>query len=126
MSFMRFAICGISSLMWTPGTEVGMAANGPPVGRPGFGSHVSNWLAPPASQSRMTLLPLALSVSFSAGLAKECTAPMPLAARPVPAPSVRRKARRLTSCSEEPQKWEFINCEVACLMIKPKLCAGQQ
>ena len=40
--------------MWTPGTAVGIARNGPPVGRPGFGSNVSSWLAPPASQSRIT------------------------------------------------------------------------
>ena len=31
-----------------------MALNGPPVGRPGLGSNVSSWLAPPASHSRMT------------------------------------------------------------------------
>ncbi len=30
-----------------------MLPNGPPVGRPGFGSHVSNWLGAPQSQSRM-------------------------------------------------------------------------
>jgi len=31
-----------------------MLPNGPPDGRPAFGSHVSNWLGAPHSQSRMT------------------------------------------------------------------------
>jgi hypothetical protein len=44
---------GISSPKCTPGSFVGMLRNGPAVGRPGFGSHVSNWLGAPQSQSRM-------------------------------------------------------------------------
>ncbi len=40
--FIRLAICGINSEMWMPGTEVGIARNGPPVGAPGLGSHVSS------------------------------------------------------------------------------------
>ena len=35
--FIRWAIFGISSEMWTPGTTVWIARNGPPVGRPGLG-----------------------------------------------------------------------------------------
>src|SRR6476660_4665080 len=34
--------------MRMPGTEVGIARNGPPVAVPGFGSQLSNWLKPPA------------------------------------------------------------------------------
>ena len=44
---------GMSDEKWTPGIFVGMLPNGPPLGRPGFGSHVSNWLGAPHSQRRM-------------------------------------------------------------------------
>ena len=37
-----FAVCGSSSETWTPGTDVGMARNGPPVSVFGFGSQVSS------------------------------------------------------------------------------------
>lgn len=43
--FSRSAIpaqCGMSDEKCTPGMAVGMLANGPPLGRPGFGSQVSN------------------------------------------------------------------------------------
>ena len=40
--------------MWMPGTEVGMAWNGPPVSVPGLGSQVSSWLTPPGSQMTST------------------------------------------------------------------------
>ena len=33
--------------------NVGESLNGPLVGRPGFGYHVSNWLGPPHNHSRM-------------------------------------------------------------------------
>ena len=33
---------GINWLIWSPGIEVGIAANGPPLIVPGFGSQVSN------------------------------------------------------------------------------------
>ena len=38
----RDAILGISSDIRTPGTLVPMSRKGPPVGRPGLGSQVSN------------------------------------------------------------------------------------
>ena len=38
---------GSSSQMWMPGTEVGIARNGPPVAVPGLGSQLSSWLRPP-------------------------------------------------------------------------------
>ena len=37
-----------------------MVRNGPPVARPGLGSHVSNWLDPPASQTKITWRPRCL------------------------------------------------------------------
>ena len=49
----RRAVCGRSSQTCVPGTDVGIARNGPPVSVPGFGSHVSSWLAPPASHKVM-------------------------------------------------------------------------
>ena len=63
----RAARLGKSSLMWMPGTSVGIARNGPPVFTPGFGSHVSNWLAPPASQRRITRRSCFRSSAASAG-----------------------------------------------------------
>ena len=63
----RWAILGISSEMWMPGTAVGIDRNGPPVGVPGLGSHVSSWLEPPASQSRMTRLSLPLELASEHG-----------------------------------------------------------
>src|SRR5690242_18992822 len=47
------AQCGMSELKCTPGIDVGRLGYGPPLGRPGLGSHVSNWLGAPQSQSRM-------------------------------------------------------------------------
>ena len=44
-----------------------MARNGPPVARPGLGSHVSSWLAPPASHSRMTRFSLLLQFRCQSG-----------------------------------------------------------
>ena len=63
----RWAIFGISSEIWTPGTAVGIERNGPPVGVPGLGSQVSSWLEPPASQSRMTRFSFRLSSPASTG-----------------------------------------------------------
>ena len=44
---------GKSEENWTPGIFVGMLPKGPPLGRPGLGSQVSNWLGAPQSHSRM-------------------------------------------------------------------------
>lgn len=41
----------------TPGRVVCVFRCGPPVGRPVFGSHVSNWLGPPDMNTRMTCFP---------------------------------------------------------------------
>ncbi len=53
----RAAIFGISSEMWTPGTEVGIERNGPPVGVPGLGSQVSSWLEPAGQPEQNDVLP---------------------------------------------------------------------
>src|SRR5205823_2232452 len=50
----RLAVCGSNSEMWIPGTEVGMARNGPPVSVPGFGSQDSSWLRPPERKMTTT------------------------------------------------------------------------
>ena len=57
-----------------PGTEVGIARNGPPVAAPGLGSQVSSWLAPPASQSRMTRFCCFFSSPASAGVPQDVQA----------------------------------------------------
>ena len=58
-----FAVCGSSSQMCVPGTEVGMAWNGPPVSVLGFGSHVSSWLTPP--ERKMTRTRFCAFASFA-------------------------------------------------------------
>src|SRR4051794_28330041 len=98
--FIRFAICGISSLMATPGTLVLMARNGPPVAAPGLGSNVSSWLAPPASHSRMTRFCCCFSSFARAGSWRTFNA---VIAAAVPTALV-RKPRRSMACSAEPQK----------------------
>src|SRR3954468_2842636 len=50
---MFLASLGRCSLMWMPGTAVGMSLNGPPLTCPGFMSKVSNWLGPPVIHRRM-------------------------------------------------------------------------
>src|SRR5262249_39754145 len=44
---------GRCSLIWMPGTAVGMALYGPPLTWPGFRSKVSIWLGPPVIHRRM-------------------------------------------------------------------------
>ncbi len=92
--FMRFAISGISSEMCTPGTSVGMARNGPPVLAPGFGSHVSSWLDPPASQSMMTRFWFFLRSAATAGFARTLRPVMSAKAVAVKAVVAARKSRR--------------------------------
>src|SRR5262245_53305918 len=98
--FVRLAICGISSLMATPGTLVLMARNGPPVAAPGLGSNVSSWLAPPASHSRMTRFCCCFSSLARAGSWSTFRA---VIAAAVPTALV-RKPRRSIAWSGEPQK----------------------
>src|SRR5215207_9229161 len=81
---------------------VEMLPNGPLLGRPGFGSQVSNWLGAPQSQSRMTFF-CAFSAAFAKiGLVKRpvklVTAVAPVAVRPF------RKRRRWMRCSSGVQQ----------------------
>ena len=62
------AHCGISAEKWRPGIFVGVLPNGPPPGRPGFGSQVSNWLGAPHSQRRMQRFSARFASSARAGL----------------------------------------------------------
>src|SRR5262245_60682682 len=102
--FIRSAIFGISSEMAMPGTLVLIARNGPPVGAPGFGSHVSSCDAPPASHRRMTRFCVFLSAPFTSGAASALSCVMS-AARVAPvAAAAPRKARRFRAWSAEPQK----------------------
>src|SRR5262245_16623494 len=101
---MRCAILGISSVMCRPGTLVGMARNGPPVAVPGFGAQVSSWLAPPASQSRMTRFCCFLRSPATAGAARALRPVMSAAKAAAPAASVPRKPRRSSTWPGEPQK----------------------
>ena len=82
---------GMSSLKCTPGMAVGIDLKGPLVGVPGFGSHVSNWLGPPQSQSRMQRFCFRLAVSAKAGLEKR---PDQLKVEMAPAVIPSRKRRR--------------------------------
>ena len=122
---MRLAISGISSLIRTPGMSVPISVNGPPVGAPGLGSHVSNWLAPPASQRRMTRLLVFLSALFRPVSAKVFTAAL-VPSHPAPiAPTPPRNARRLRSCSAEPQKLLLVFIKLK-LSVKSHFRAGHQ
>ena len=47
------ASLGRCSLIITPGADVAIALNGPPLACPGLGSKVSSWLGPPGIHSRM-------------------------------------------------------------------------
>src|SRR3954452_2743156 len=92
---MSFAIFGSSSQMWTPGTTVGIALYGPPVGRPGLGSQVSSWLAPPASQRRITRLSFFFNSLANNGLLSALRAVMSAAkVKPAAAADAPRNARR--------------------------------
>ena len=83
--------------MWTPGTDVGMARNGPPVAVPGFGSQLSSCERPPARL--MTIIRFCARVisAATAGAVKKPKFGM-TAAAPAPA-SVWKKRRRLTMWS---------------------------
>ena len=74
-----------------------MLPNGPPDGRPGFGSQVSNWLGAPHSQRRMTFFSAFFAAAAKAGFVnkplKLVTAAAPDAARPL------RNSRRCSRCS---------------------------
>ena len=88
-----------------PGTAVGIDRNGPPVAAPGLGSHVSSWLAPPASQSRMHALLVASQLARQRRAAEDSSAGHVGAHAAAPAAAiVPRNPRRLTTCSGEPQK----------------------
>ena len=103
--FIRWAIFGISSEIATPGTAVGIDRNGPPVAAPGFGSHVSSWLAPPASQSRITCFSCFFSSPARTGSVRTSSAVMSAAsAAAAEAAIVPRNRRRSNACSGEPQK----------------------
>src|SRR3954468_20580615 len=86
------AIFGRYSHTGTPGTLDGCGRNGPAVGRPGFMSNVSIWLAPPLAHRRMQRLP---RFAASAAAVRAWNSPPQLATAP---PAVTRaplrKARR--------------------------------
>src|SRR5581483_6827163 len=90
ISFICFATFGHRSAIWTPGAAVSMALASPPVGVPGLGSNVSNWLGPPCMNSRMQARPRLRNSPASAFSA---------CAKPRPAAAEARKPRRLTSPS---------------------------
>ena len=87
-----------------PGTSVWIARNGPPVVAPGFGSHVSSWLAPPASHSRMTRFCVFFSSPARAGGAEDVQAGHVGGAAAAGGRPRRGTPRRLTAWSGEPQK----------------------
>ncbi len=53
--------------MCMPGIDVGIEPNGPPEGRPGLESQVSNWLGAPHNQRSMQRLPRLRAESANAG-----------------------------------------------------------
>ena len=77
-----FAIRGRYSHTWRPVTLLAIGRNGPPVGRPGFMSKVSIWLAPPFIHRRMQCLPRFVA---SAAIAASANRPPQLATAAPPA-----------------------------------------
>src|ERR1044071_2662129 len=77
--------------------SVGMLPKGPPLGRPGFGSQVSNWLGAPHSHNKSTFFCAFRAASAKTGLVKSplklATAVTPEAANPL------RNRRRCSRCS---------------------------
>ena len=99
MSFMTLAVCSQPSAIGMPGTAVSIALVSPPFLWPGLGSNVSNWLGPPAIQSRMQAICRCRSSSaWTAIRSVKLTAASPAAPRPTP----RRNPRRLST------PWPFI------------------
>ena len=81
--------------------RVGMLPNGPLEGRPGFGSHVSNWLGAPHSQSSKQRL-----CAFLAAAAKAAFSNNPeklVTAAAVPPVNPFRNSRRCSRCSSTRQ-----------------------
>ena len=115
----RWAIFGISSEIWIPGTAVGIDRNGPPVGVPGLGSHVSNWLgaAGQPEQNDPLVIPLQLpgqhrAFSTSSTVMSAANAAAPAATEP-------RKPRRLRAWSGDPQN---VPRRVSDMEFAPRAC----
>src|SRR5947209_9042241 len=112
----NFAQRGISEEKWTPGIEVGMLGKGPLLGRPGLGSHVSNWLGPPHKNSRITFFCARRTVWANNGLVnnpwKLVTAVAPPATRPL---RNRRRCNRCSSGTQQPGRdWAQIELLMPC------------
>ena len=80
-----------------PGSFVGMLPNGPPDGRPGFGSQVSNWLGAPQSHSRMQCFCARFVSAAKTGFLKRPAKLATLATAPPASPF--KKRRRCSVCS---------------------------
>src|SRR5690348_15595118 len=89
---------GKCSLIWMPGTEVGIGLNSPASFVPGFMSNVSFWLGPPAIHSKMHVLCL---TPDSAGSAAIRSSQPDIEVRAAPAADNRRKSRRDSSVIRE-------------------------
>src|SRR3954468_22787786 len=91
-----FATFGRCSLIWRPGTLVGIGLNSPAPLLSGLRSKVSLWLGPPSIQSRMQLLCLRAGgldppVAAAAWLARTFSQPdIETAPTPTPAADSRR------------------------------------
>src|SRR5262245_6350181 len=77
-----------------PGSAVGIARYGPPVGLPGLGSNVSSWLAPPASHSKITRLSPRFNSLASSGLRNTSSAVISAASAPAPSAAAPKNDRR--------------------------------
>ncbi len=100
---MSLALCGISSLTWTPGTLVGMLRKGPPNSESGFGSQLSNWLMPPSSQMKITWRFCFFISAATACCIRPDMPHAPTAAVPARVPSICRRER---AWSAEPHSYQ--------------------
>src|SRR5262245_1144863 len=119
MCSMCRATRGKSSLMRMLGTEVGMSRNRPPLTCDGFGSKVSNWLAPPVIHRRMhDLHRLGLEAVSLANALNQPETPAPVA----PAAASRSQSRRVIEACRAKSRaiCRFLVAEV----VRPRIFAG--
>src|SRR5262249_31201644 len=117
------AIFGRYSHTWTPGMRVATGRNGPPVGRPGFMSNVSIWLAPPFIHRRMQRLPCFRDPSAPA---PEANSPPQLGTAPAAVTSVPLSRARRLRWSAIRQRGCMAGARRQGSMVEPELGGVQQ
>src|SRR3954470_15303358 len=108
-----------------PGTDVGIARNGPPVAVPGFGSQLSSWLRPPDMLNTTIRFWSDFNCAAMTGLEKM---PRPPAQALAPtAASDPINCRRAIVCSGDLQAYLASMAMLSCrLVVEPKFGRVQE